>query len=327
VEASIDAKRRKLIERNHTATHLLHWALQKILGEHVKQAGSIVAPDRLRFDFSHHKGVTKDELRWIEDLVNEQVAQNTPVETYELSYAEAQKRSDIKQFFGEKYGERVRVVDVDVSKELCGGCHVNATGDVGTFRIASESSIAAGVRRIVAVTGQEALQISRRQEDMLEELAALLKTQPAKLLERASHLQEENTHYAKEMAEARKGQLKALAAELVDEVEELQGLPYIGKAVDVEVGQLRDLADLVMEQLKTGVIALGAVGEGNCAIAARVSDDLVKQGVAAGALVKLSAPLMGGGGGGKPAAAQAGGKQPEKLGEALQAVRQALLER
>ena len=171
VNLSIDRARRQKIANNHTATHLLHWALHEVLGEHAKQAGSVVDPDRLRFDFSHHKGLSFDEIREIESLVNQKIRENFEVKAYEIPYETAQKRQDIKQFFGEKYGSVVRVIDIDFSKELCGGTHTHATGDIGYCRIIKEGSIAAGVRRIEAVTAQVAESFAYASDDLIKDIS------------------------------------------------------------------------------------------------------------------------------------------------------------
>ncbi len=317
----VAAQRRERIKHYHTATHLCHWALQEVLGEHVKQAGSVVAPDRLRFDFSHHKALTLEEIRAIEDLVNAKISENVPVQTYEMPYAEAQKKEEIKQFFGDKYGNVVRVVDIDYSKELCGGIHTSHTGEIGPFVIAEERSIAAGVRRIVALVGLEAITHRRGQEDLLADIAALLKTQPAKLLERVGNLIEENTHYAREIKDAKRLQVQELAKSLSAKVEMAGDLPLLATQVDVEAGELRALAEAIMHEVKTAVIVLGAGNGDKCALVAKVSGDLVGKGIKAGDLIKQIAPIIGGGGGGKADFAQAGGKNPAKLGEALEAAR------
>ena len=176
--AKVDAPRRQKIANNHTATHLLHWALYQVLGEHIKQAGSVVDPNRFRFDFSHHKALTEDEIRKIEDLVNHRIRENLPVKAYELTYEEVMKKEEVKQFFGEKYDSIVRVIDIDYSKELCGGTHTSATGNIGLFRIAKEGSIAAGIRRIEGATGEDAEALAREDENLLNHLAAVLKTHP-----------------------------------------------------------------------------------------------------------------------------------------------------
>lgn len=315
--ASIDAVRRQKIANNHTATHLLHWALHKVLGEHVKQAGSVVDPDRLRFDFSHHKALTADEIYQIEDVINAKIRENKSVTWYEISYDEAQKRQDIKQFFGEKYGSKVRVIDIDYSKELCGGTHTSAVGNIGLFRIAKESSIAAGVRRIEAVTGKEAEMLGRQSERQIQELADLLKTQPVKLTERIEKLLEEGKELNQQIKAAKKGQLSELISSLLSKVETINNTPLLTAQLNVTSDELRLIADEVMIKLPSGIAILAAQTDQRCQLIVRVSDDLVAKGTKAIDLIKVLAPIVEGTGGGKPNSAQAGGKAPQKIPEAL----------
>ncbi len=320
--AHVDADRRQKIANNHTATHLLHWALCKRLGEHIKQGGSVVDPTRLRFDFSHHKPLSKEDIRGIEDLVNAKIRENVPVAWYELPYEDVMRREDIKQFFGEKYGRVVRVIDIDYSKELCGGTHTAQLGNIGLFRIAKESSIAAGIRRIEAVTGVEAEAICREEEDLLENLAETLKTQPAKLKTRIEKLLEENKQLALDLKESKKGQLKDVVEGLFGSVEKISGIPFIGKEVAVSAEELRQLTDDLAIKLQSGVIVLASkAADDRCQVIAHVSDDFINKGIKANELIKSIAPLIGGSGGGKANLAQAGGKSPEKIGEALLAAK------
>jgi alanyl-tRNA synthetase len=322
LDALVNAGRRQLIANNHTATHLLHWALQKVLGEHVKQAGSVVDAQRLRFDFSHHKAVTAAELRQIEDLVNAEVRRNTEVGAYELSYSEAQANPDIKQFFGDKYGARVRVIDIDQSKELCGGTHTRATGNIGYFRIAKESSIAAGVRRIEAVTGTEAEQLGRKPEDELDRYAELLKTPRPKLDGRLQQLLQENKALAAELKALKAGQMEGVIQTLLGQVEEVDGKRLLMQRVDVSSKDLRDFADKAMSAFSSGALVLATTDGGKCQVLVRVSDDHVGQGVKANEMIKAIGPIIQGGGGGKANAAQAGGTAPEQLDAAFQKLRE-----
>jgi alanyl-tRNA synthetase len=324
VTATIDADRRRKIANNHTATHLLHWALHQILGPHIKQAGSVVDPQRLRFDFSHHKALTSDEILQIEDLVNAKIRENTPVQSYELSYDEAQKKSDIKQFFGEKYGAVVRVIDIDYSKELCGGTHTSASGNIGLFRIAKESSIAAGVRRIEGVTGSEAELHGRQSENLVNEVSGFLKTQPTKLLERVEKLIEENKELSHQLKTLKKAQLGNLATTLLEKVEKVNGVPLLAAEIDVSAEEMRTLAEELLAKMGTGVLILGAKADDKCHLLIRVSDDLAAKGPKAGDLIKILAPIVEGTGGGKANSAQAGGKAPHKIGEALAKARELL---
>ncbi len=327
VKAKIDEARREKIQNNHTATHLLHWALQKVLGPHIKQAGSLVDDKRLRFDFSHHKAVSQEELRAIENLVNEKIRQDQKVDSYELGFDEAQKRSDIKQFFGEKYGKTVRVIDIDFSKELCGGTHTRSTGKIGLFKIAKESSIAAGVRRIEAITGLAAEEFVQQEEDLLQTLSSTLKSPLQNLSEKLQQLLEENKQLAQELKTLRRGQLKGFIETCLSQKEKVGTISLIATEVSIPVEELGPFANDLIQQLKSGVVALGAkVGE-RCQLLVAVSPDLVAKQVSALGLIKEAAPLIQGGGGGKNNLAQAGGKDPAGLPKALDKIRHLLLTR
>lgn len=322
VNASIDSRRRQKIANNHTATHLLHWALQKVLGEHIKQAGSVVDADRLRFDFSHHKALTQEEIYRIEDLVNGKIQENLPVRWYEISYDEAQKRSDIKQFFGEKYSSLVRVIDIDYSKELCGGTHTSAVGTIGFFRVLKESSIAAGVRRIEAVTGEAAIALSRQSEEMVLSLSSQLKTQPQKLPERVEKLIEENKQLSQAVRQAQKERMDQQVSHLLSQVEQIHKIPLICANLSLSPEDLRLCAEAISSKLLSGVIVLAGTFDGKCHVIARVTEDWVSQGIHANEIVKTLAPIIEGTGGGKSNSAQAGGKAPHKIEEALAKIRQ-----
>jgi alanyl-tRNA synthetase len=299
VQAHVELFRRQKIQNNHTATHLLHWALVQVLGPHLRQAGSLVDAERLRFDFSHHKALSKEEIVQVEDLVNARIRDNTPVQSYEISYEEAQKKSEIKQFFGDKYGSKVRVVDIDTSKELCGGTHTASTGTIGYFRVVKESSIAAGVRRIEAISGAEADRFVREEEKRLEAQIALQAAEMKTILQ--------------QLKAARKVVLKELASTLVKKASHESPAPFVAAVVTVESDELALLSEEIANQLKSGVVVLGLKLPERCQVVVRLTPDLVKKGWSAGALVKESAPLIGGSGGGKPEMAQAGGKSPEHL--------------
>lgn len=325
--AAIDRERRQKIANNHTATHLLHWALHRVLGEHIKQAGSVVDPQRLRFDFSHHKALTQDEIRQIEDLVNQKIRENLPVNQYEIKYEEAQKRDDIKQFFGEKYGSAVRVVDIDYSKELCGGTHTEAVGNIGLFRIAKENSIAAGIRRIEAVTGVEAEQLHRQNEDLLFKLADTLKVPSGLIQEKIEKLIEENKSSAQELKEVRKAQLAILLDSVASQAETRGLLSMVVSEVPFSVDELRVSMDLLAEKLPNGVLVLGTALPDKCQVMVKVSDHWVKQGLSALEIIKTIMPIVDGSGGGKQQSAQGGGKAPHKLNEALQRARDFITEK
>lgn len=315
--ASVCPHRRKAVANNHTATHLLHWALQQVLGEHVKQAGSVVDADRLRFDFSHHKGVSEEELERIEDLINGKIRTNASVGAYELSYEQAQQREDIKQFFGDKYGATVRVVDMDFSKELCGGTHAEQLGSIGYFRIAKEMSIAAGVRRIEAVTGKEAEAVARQPEKELLRFSQLLKTSPKKLDGRLQQLLSEQEKMVKELKELKKAQQGQVLERMAEKMEQIHGVPLLAQKVDLDPKDLRGFADQVMAKFSSIVLVLGVVTGEKCQLLVRVSDDLVAKGIRANEMIRTLGPVIQGGGGGKPNSAQAGGKAPENMDAAL----------
>ncbi|SDH86549.1 alanine--tRNA ligase [Proteiniclasticum ruminis] len=322
---TVEANVRKSTERNHTATHLLHKALKMVLGNHVNQAGSIVLPDKLRFDFNHFQPMTKDELKKVEDIVNSEVLMATPVITEVMSMSEA-KSSGAMALFDEKYGEEVRVLSVgEFSKELCGGTHVKNSGEIGLFRITSEAGIASGVRRIEAVTGFNAIRLMNERERMLDEVQELVKATKNDIVQKVSqHLQEEKT-LQKELDEMRKAQSLSFVDDLLAQKEVLEGMNLVrGEVFQVEASELRELTEKVLDKLQSGVVVLGTKGEGKVSFSVMISKDLVKKGLHAGKLIKDVAAIAGGGGGGRPDMAQAGGKNPEKLQEALDKVSELL---
>ncbi|MGK5593903.1 MAG: alanine--tRNA ligase [Parachlamydiaceae bacterium] len=321
LNAEIDEARRLKIANNHTATHLLHFALHQVLGEHIKQAGSVVDEYRLRFDFSHHKALTHEETQQIEDLVNAKIRENLPVEWYEIDYEEAIKRPEIKQFFGEKYDAKVRVIDIDYSKELCGGTHTSSLGNIGLFKIAKESSIAAGVRRIEAVTGHEAEQINRQAEALLGETSSLLKVQPQKLKERVEKLLEDNRLLQSELKELKKAKVKEMGKQLLSQVQLVSNVNVLTAAIPATADDVKQLSDDLMDKLKSAILLFGIKGADKAQLFLKISDDLVKSGYDAGRLIKELAPLIEGSGGGKGGQATAGGKAPEKLDLALEKIK------
>lgn len=325
LKEEVDCERRQKIANNHTATHLLHWALQKVLGEHIKQAGSVVDPQRLRFDFSHHRALTAEELREIEDLVNRKIRNNQQVDFYELSYEDVQKRSDIKQFFGDKYGAKVRVVDINYSKELCGGTHTSQVGTIGYFRIAKESSIAAGVRRIEAVTGEEAESLCRENEKLIDEMALVLKVAPPTIVSRVEKILQENKELQKELQLMKEQLVEGKVDQLLSGTETIGGIPILAVEVDIPQKDLRSFADALHQKMGKGILVIGAAaGSDKCSLLAMVSDDVAAQGYKAIDIIKEVAPIIAGSGGGKAGVAQAGGKAPEKLAEALSKVKELL---
>ncbi|MGO2012170.1 MAG: alanine--tRNA ligase [Pseudoalteromonas sp.] len=320
VDANIDGARRDRIKKNHTATHILHEALRKILGEHVNQKGSLVEPDRMRFDFSHFEAVTKDELRQIEAAVNDEVRRNFALNT-ELMAIDDAKAKGAMALFGEKYDDEVRVVTIgDYSIELCGGTHVERTGDIGLFKIVSESGIAAGVRRIEAVTGGDAIAYISEQEQQLSKVAALVKGDNVSVLEKVSALLEKSKGFEKQIAQLNDKLASAAGASLLDNVVEINGIKLLVANVEgTEPKALRGMVDDLKNKIGSGVIALGVASGDKVSLIAGVTKDLTGK-VKAGELVNHMASQVGGKGGGRPDMAQAGGSEPENLAAALDSV-------
>ncbi|QGP90743.1 Alanine--tRNA ligase [Neomoorella glycerini] len=318
VKVMVDRERRLATARNHTATHLLHRALKNVLGEHASQAGSLVTPERLRFDFTHFAPLTEEELRAIEKEVNVRVLAGLPVTTLETSLEEA-KAMGATALFGEKYGERVRVVKIDAySLELCGGTHLRSTSEVGLFRLTGESSIGAGVRRVEAVTGAAALDLVSREYQELAAVAGLLKVPPFQVAGRVQQLLDKGKEMEREITRLRNQLAGYTVRELLGQVREVDGIPVLQARVDIADAQaLRELADKVRDKLGSGVVVLGSQHDGRVNFVAMVSKDLVKRGVHAGNLLREVARIAAGGGGGRADMAQAGGKDPSKLDQAL----------
>jgi alanyl-tRNA synthetase len=320
VTSEVDAQVRNATRRNHTATHLLHAALRQVLGAHVKQAGSLVAPDRLRFDFVHFQPVTREELGRIEGIVNEQIVRNTPVQTDERSTQEAMAAGAMA-LFGEKYGDKVRVVSVPgFSMELCGGTHAGATGDIGLFAIVAEGGVAAGVRRIEALTGMGALAWAQHQRAALASVIDALHTSEEKAVEAIERMQSETKRLSREVTQlktkvAMTGGGKKSAYRTV----EIAGVKLAyDHPQGLDKDALRGLADSIKAQIRSGVVILASANDGKVHIVVAVTADLTDR-IKAGQIVKEIAPIVGGGGGGRPDFAEAGGKQPEKIDEMLQA--------
>jgi alanyl-tRNA synthetase len=319
VNLNVTGAIRAATARNHTATHLLQTALRTVLGEHVKQAGSLVSADRLRFDFTHFSATTADEIRQVEGLVNGYVMENAQVVTNQMPISEAIE-AGATALFDEKYGDSVRVVRVgDVSMELCGGTHVRAAGDIGLFRIVSEAGIAAGVRRIEALTGTGALSSIRQMEDEQRAIASLLKAEGGNPLDKLEKLLLRQRELQREI-ESLQGRLNAAASgDLLSQAVEVNGVKLLAVQVQVEdIKGLRDLSDTLKDRMGEGVIILGADIGGKANLLVSVSKVLSAT-VKAGDIIKQLAPLVGGSGGGKPELAQAGGSHPEKISEALAA--------
>jgi alanyl-tRNA synthetase len=326
VTAIVDSEKRDATRRNHTATHLVHAALREVLGTHVKQAGSVVAPSVLRFDFTHYQPMTEAEIAEVEDLVNRYILKNEPVNTNIMAIEEAMQ-GDAMALFGEKYGSAVRVLSVGdgvFSKELCGGTHVRATGDIGSFKITSDETIASGVRRIRAITGFDAFERFREDERLIDASLGALNTQRDNLPNAIARLQDELKKTRKEMDELK---LKIATGTIGngsgsangDEARDVNGVKVLGKIVEgLDANGTRQLSDTLLARLKSGVVVLGRSDDGKVGIIVRVSDDLTSR-VKAGDVIREIAPIVGGRGGGKPDMAEGGGTDPSKLSEAIDA--------
>jgi alanyl-tRNA synthetase len=319
VTAKVDAPTRDATRRNHTATHLLHASLRKVLGSHVKQAGSLVAPDRLRFDFVHAAPVTREQIVEIEQIVNEQIYRNSPVITEERSTQEA-IASGAMALFGEKYGDRVRVVSIPgFSMELCGGTHCRATGDIGFFTIVSEGGVAAGVRRIEAVSGAAAVKAHQSTRASLEEMLGALGTTADRGSAAIEHLQAETKRLAREVSklkvEGARSQ-QSLSPGAIEEAQFSGGKFVAQQAEGLGKDELRQLADAHRDRIKTGIVVIGSKGDGKLSLVVAVTKDLAPR-VHAGQIVKQIAPIVGGTGGGRPDFAEAGGKDAAQIPAAL----------
>jgi alanyl-tRNA synthetase len=329
--AQVDLEARRGTERNHTATHLLQAALKAEVGDHVTQAGSLVAPDRLRFDFNHFSALTPAQIRAVEDHVNRAVLADRDVHKEVTTMAEARRAGAIAMF-GEKYGDTVRQVFVtdedggNVSRELCGGCHVRRTGEIGVFRILSEESVAAGIRRVEAATGWNAVRRFRDEDEMLHRVEAAVKAGSVGDIEARVHgVVEDNERLKKELARMRSELLNQSSGDILDRVEQVDGVPFLAAEFPVsDVKALREAADKLRDRMRSGVGLLAARTEDKVALLAFVTDDLVQRGLRADVLVREAAGILGGGGGGRPQLATAGGKDPEKIPEALRHGREVL---
>ncbi len=315
----VEAENRSNTCKNHSATHLLHKALREVLGTHVEQAGSLVDGHHLRFDFSHFAAMTDEELSRVENLVNEKIEENLEVVTEEMSVEDA-KRAGAMALFGEKYGETVRVLSMgDFSIELCGGTHVKNTGTISSFKITSESGVAAGVRRIEALTGKGVTAYYQQMEKSLEQAAKVLKTTPGKVTEKIEHLLAELKGLQSENESMKSRLAKDALGDVMDQVKEIKGVNLLAASLkEVDMNGLRELGDQLKEKLGEGVILLASETEGKVNLMAMATDEAMKKGAHAGNLIKGIASLVGGGGGGRPNMAQAGGKNPGGIAEALE---------
>ncbi|NGX56299.1 MAG: Alanine--tRNA ligase [Candidatus Anoxychlamydiales bacterium] len=319
--AKINIEKRKNIERNHSATHLLHYALQKVLGEHIKQKGSLVDDTRLRFDFDHHKALSKKEIREIERLINKKIRENIKVSDYEISYEDAQMDKSIKQFFGEKYFDKVRVIDMEFSKELCGGSHTKHTGELGYFRIFKESSIAAGIRRIEAVSASYAEDFVYDSEDLIESIANTLKVPTPKLEEKIQSITQEIKDLQKELKSFKKLKSKELIKNLIDKKQKVGKFDIVFEEIEMDPKELISFTSDVMNTLKSGIVVLATKLDSKCQFAIQVANDAIENNIFANDLIKTIAPLIQGGGGGKKDQAQAGGKDNTKIKDAFEALK------
>ncbi len=327
VTLTVDASQRAATCRNHSATHLMQEALREVLGTHVEQAGSYQDAQRTRFDFSHFQAMTPEEVDAVERLVNEKIAEGLPVTTDIMGIEEARK-SGAMALFGEKYGDTVRVVSMgDFSKELCGGTHVHNTADIAAVKILSESGVAAGVRRVEALTGANVLEYYRDVESRLNEAARAAKTEPEHLAERIAHMQEQIKALTSENESLKSKAAQSALGDVMDEVVDVDGVKLLAVSVpDVDMNGLRDLGDQLKGQLGEGVLLLASASGGKVNLVAMATEEAMARGAHAGNLIKAAASQVGGGGGGRPNMAQAGGKDPAGIPDALTAAREALSE-
>jgi alanyl-tRNA synthetase len=318
-QLAVDGQRREAIRANHSATHLLHKALKLVLGDHVKQAGSVVAPDYLRFDYSHFSAPTAEELERVEDLVNQWIRDNAEAKTEVMALADA-KRSGAVALFGEKYGEQVRVVSVHPdSVELCGGTHVRRSGDIGLFKIVSDSSIASGVRRIVALSGSGALAYVRDLEREVQKASELLKSSPKELVKRIDALQKRVRELERKLEQVAAQSTSVTSKDLLDQAKEINGIRVVATRVDpADPKVYRGLADQIRDRLQSGIVAIGGGNDGKALLLVAATPDLVARGVNAAALIREMAKEIGGSGGGRADMAQAGGTDPTGIPAALE---------
>ena len=320
ITISVSNEKRRATALNHSATHLLHTALRDVLGDHVKQAGSLVAPDRLRFDYTHFSAPNIKELHRVEEIVNQKIRENYPVETSVTGLEEAIKKG-ATALFGEKYGEEVRIVKMgDYSMELCGGTHVRATGDIGLFKIVHEGSVASGIRRIEALTGEGAYKYVRQEEDSLLEIREVLKSPPQEEMTKLKKIMDRNKELERELQKQKEKITKDMSGDTVSEIKDIKGINVISKNLgNFDIKDLRTFVDSTKVRIKSGVVVVGAVTDGKVSLVAGVTKDLISK-LNAGEIIKQTAVIVDGSGGGRADMAQAGGKNPAKLSEALEKV-------
>ncbi|NGX34064.1 MAG: Alanine--tRNA ligase [Candidatus Anoxychlamydiales bacterium] len=327
VKAKIAIERRKKIEANHSATHLIHYALAKVLGEHIKQAGSLVNEKRFRFDFDHHKALSLKEIREVERFVNEKVRENIKIKAFEMPFEEAQKDKSIRQIFGEKYSDIVRVIEMGESKELCGGAHANYTGNIGYFRIFKESSIAQGIRRIEAITGLAAEDFVYDTEDVLQNITISLKTPMNTIEDKISFILAENKNLYLKLKENRQNELKNLISSISKKVENINSINVVTQIVEVDPKDLKTFAENLLKSLKSAVIAVACKTDNRCQFFIKISPDLIDKNIFAVDLINEISPIINGGGGGKKDQAQAGGKDATKIKDAFTKIKNIIKEK
>ncbi|MFN4063310.1 MAG: alanine--tRNA ligase, partial [Parazoarcus communis] len=319
VTARVDVAARAATARNHSVTHLMHKALREVLGSHVQQKGSQVDPDKTRFDFAHTAPLTAEEIREVEEIVNAEILANAATDASVMALEDAQKTGAM-MLFGEKYADEVRVLTIGSSKELCGGTHVSRTGDIGLFKIVVEGGVAAGVRRVEAVTGENALRYAQEQERRVQGVSALLKVQPEEVAERVAGILDNVRALEKELARLKSKLAASQGDDLVAQAVEVNGIKVLAATLDgADLPTLRETMDKLKDKLKTAAIVLGSVADGKVSLIAGVTADSTAK-VKAGELVNFVAQQVGGKGGGRPDMAQAGGTEPDKLPAALAAV-------
>ena len=327
VTLKVDAQKRALCANNHSATHLLQKALRMVLGNHVEQAGSSVNADRLRFDFTHFSAMTEEELKKVEEIVNEQIQKHLPVEAKNMPIEEARK-TGAAALFGEKYGDVVRVVSMgEFSKEFCGGTHVSNTGDISAIKIISETGVAAGVRRIEALTSKGLMKYYAEMEEKLLEAAKLLKAKPDQLADKIAHLLSDNKALHGEVESLKSKLAQGAMGDILNQVEEVNGIKVLAVKVDgVDMNGLRDLGDQLKDKLGESIVVLASEAAGKVSLMATATKGALEKGAHAGNLIKASAALVGGGGGGRPNMAQAGGKNPAGIEDALNKAKEVVKE-
>lgn len=326
VTLTVDEKKRIDTAKNHSATHLLQEALRIVLGNHVEQAGSLVTPDRLRFDFTHFQPMTEEEIEKVEAIVNEQIAKSIDVETKVLAIEDA-KKTGAKALFNEKYGDTVRVVYMgDFSKEFCGGTHVSNTGLINSFKIVSESGVAAGVRRIEALTGNGVFAYYKDIEKKYNDICKAAKATPANIEEKIAHMQAEIKSLNSEIESLKNKAANEALGDVINQAEDVNGVKFLAvKLNDVDMNELRNLSDDLKSKIGSGVVVLAsAMGSDKVNLIVTATDDIVKAGVHAGNIIKSAAPCVGGGGGGRPNMAQAGGKNPAGIEKAFETAKETL---